>query len=107
MEKKTKIGDRCLGLVLLTIVVFLSGCTTAQKGAGVGAVGAGALGAIIGHQSGHTAEGAAIGAGIGAVTGAIVGEQMETKFCPKCGRRYTSGKIYCPTDGTKLEMVEK
>lgn len=102
-----KMKGRCVGIVLLGIVVLLTGCTTAQKGAGAGAVGGGALGAIIGHQSGHTAEGAAIGAGVGAISGAIVGEQMETKFCPKCGRRFTSSVVYCPYDGTQLQTVSK
>lgn len=86
---------------------LLVGCTTAQKGAGVGGVAGAGLGAIIGKQSGHTAEGAAIGAGAGAVAGAIIGEQLETKFCPVCGRRYTGGKQYCTVDGTELKEVQK
>lgn len=76
-----------LGLVLL-LSGLLMGCTTTQKGAGVGAaIGAGA-GAIIGYQSGRTAEGAAIGAAVGGLGGALVGEQMAIKFCPVCGTDY-------------------
>jgi len=86
---------------------LILGCTTVQRGAGVGAVAGGGVGAIIGHQSGHTVEGAAIGAGVGAVSGALIGEQMETKFCPQCGRRFTSSVEYCPYDGAILKAVDK
>jgi uncharacterized protein YcfJ len=97
---------KSLWLVLSVSVVVLGGCTTVQRGAATGAVAGGALGAIIGHQSGHTAEGAGIGAATGAVAGAIIGEQMETKFCPQCGRRFTSSVKYCPYDGTELKPIE-
>ncbi len=97
-----------LAVVLLVLVAASSvGCTTAQKGAAVGGVAGAGLGAIIGHQSGHTGEGAGIGAAVGALGGALVGEQMDTKFCPTCGKHYTSGVEYCPVDGTKLELIKK
>ncbi|MCM8774710.1 MAG: glycine zipper domain-containing protein [Candidatus Omnitrophica bacterium] len=89
---------------ILALVIF-TGCTTVQRGAATGAVAGGALGAIIGHQSGHTAEGAGIGAAAGAITGAVVGEQLEKKFCPVCGRRFTSSVEYCPYDGTELKPI--
>ena len=94
-------------LLLAGLGTFIVGCTTTQKGAGVGAVTGAGLGAIIGHQSGHTGEGAGIGAAAGAVAGALIGEQMDTKFCPVCGKRFTSGKEYCPDDGTELKIIEK
>lgn len=94
-------------LVVMLGIIFLGGCTTVQKGAAVGAAGGAALGGIIGHQSGHGAEGAGIGAAVGAIGGAIVGEQMEKKFCPRCGRRFPSSVNYCPYDGEKLKPVEK
>jgi len=93
--------------ILLLSVLLLAGCTTTQKGAVVGGAAGAGLGAIIGHQSGHTGEGALIGAGLGAVTGALVGEHLETKFCPKCGKSYTSGVKYCPVDGTELKEKQK
>jgi uncharacterized protein YcfJ len=93
--------------ILLVMLFTIVGCTTVQKGAGVGAVAGGALGAIIGHQSGETAEGAAIGAAAGAIGGALLGEQLETKFCPVCGKRYTSSVQYCPVDGTELKPIKK
>ena len=94
-------------IVLILSMVFMGGCTTVQKGTATGAVAGGALGAIIGHQSGHTVEGAGIGAAVGAVTGAVIGEKMETKFCPECGRRFTSSVESCPYDGTTLEPIER
>lgn len=94
-------------LLLLILIIGLFGCTTTQKGAGVGAVAGGALGAIIGHQSGETAAGAAIGAAAGAAGGALIGEQLDTKFCPVCGKRFTSGVQFCPDDGTELEPIKK
>lgn len=93
--------------ILLALLVSLLGCTTAQKGAGIGAVAAGGLGAIIGHQSGHAVEGALIGAGAGAAGGALIGEQLDTKFCPVCGKRFTSGVKFCPADGTELQPIKK
>jgi outer membrane lipoprotein SlyB len=93
-------------VVLILSMVFLYSCTTVQRGATTGAVIGGGIGAAIGHQSGHTAEGAGIGAAAGAIAGAIIGEQMEKKFCPKCGRRFTASVEYCPYDGEKLKLIE-
>ena len=91
--------------ILLALV--LVGCTTTQKGAGIGAAGGAVLGGIIGHQSGHGVEGALIGAGAGGVSGALIGEQMDKKFCPVCGAEYTSGVQYCAKDGTELKLKQK
>ncbi|MFQ5681280.1 MAG: glycine zipper domain-containing protein [Candidatus Omnitrophota bacterium] len=91
--------------VLLLLGVY--GCSTTQKGAGIGTVAGAGLGAIIGHQSGRAAEGALIGGLGGAATGALIGEKMDKKFCPKCGRRFTSGVKYCPVDGAELKDIEK
>ncbi len=92
---------------LFILLIVLSGCTTTQKGAGTGAaIGAG-IGAIIGHQSGATAEGAAVGAAAGGLAGALIGEQMDTQYCPVCGRRSTSGNQYCPYDGAELKPLQK
>lgn len=99
---------RILVMVALAMsLVSLLGCTTTQKGAGIGAGAGAVLGGIIGHQSGRGVEGAAIGAAAGGLTGAIVGEQMDTKFCPVCGRHYTSGVKYCPVDGAELKPLQK
>lgn len=93
--------------ILVILTLLLAGCTTAQKGAAVGGAAGAGLGAIIGHQSGHGAEGAGIGAAVGALGGALVGEQLETKFCPTCGKGFTAGVKYCPVDGTELKVKQK
>ena len=93
--------------ILLISSLSLLGCTTTQKGAGIGTLIGAGTGAIIGHQSGHTTEGALIGAVAGAAGGALVGDAMDTMFCPTCGKQYTSGVQYCPEDGTELKPIQK
>ena len=110
-------GDKmrltCVVISSILCMSFLFGCTTVQKGAGVGAVTGAGLGAIIGHQSGNAVEGALIGAGAGGLAGALIGDTMDKKqtqekFCPNCGRRFKdSDMTYCPIDGTELKVVEK
>jgi len=84
-------------------VVTANGCTTTQKGAGIGTLIGAGTGAIIGHQSGHGAVGALIGGAVGAAGGALIGEQMDVKYCPACGKSYDKSVEYCQKDGTKLE----
>lgn len=86
-------------------LLVCTGCTTVQRGAAGGAAAGGLLGAIIGHQSGETAEGALIGAAAGGVAGAVIAEKTETKFCPVCGRRFTSSVEFCPYDGAQLKPI--
>lgn len=95
-------------LTCLVIAVFLSGCTTTQKGGALGSLlGAGA-GAVIGHQTGHRTEGAVIGAAAGGLGGAAVGSKIDTtKFCPSCGKHYKTRENYCPHDGTELKTINK
>jgi len=100
-------NSRSLVFVVLSVILVFSGCTTTQKGAATGAVVGGGLGAIIGHQSGKTGAGAAVGAAVGGIGGAIVGEQLDNKFCPTCGRRFTGSVQYCPYDGTTLKNIDK
>lgn len=70
----------CLAVVL-SLMLFGTGCenrkTRAAEGAVVGSVLGAAAGGIIGHQSGSGAEGAGIGAAVGAISGAIIGSQIE------------------------------
>jgi len=95
-----------IGLALSTTVI--TGCTTTQRGAGIGAVlGAGA-GAIIGHQSGNRGAGALIGAAVGGLGGAAVGNHVsEKRFCSKCGYTTTSDESFCPKDGNALKVKSK
>jgi uncharacterized protein YcfJ len=95
-----------LGIVIISAIA-LAGCSTTQKGAGIGAGAGAVVGGIIGHQSGHDLAGAGIGAAVGAASGALIGEQMDTKFCTVCGRRFTSGVKYCPVDGAELKPIQK
>jgi uncharacterized protein YcfJ len=94
-------------VMFIIVLLGLIGCTTTQKGAGIGAIAGGALGGIIGHQSGHDGAGAAIGAVAGGLGGALVGEQMDTQFCPKCGKHFTSDVKYCLEDGSELLPIPK
>ena len=80
-----------VGSLVALAVVTANGCTTTQKGAGIGTLIGAGTGAIIGHQSGHGAE------------GALIGEQMDVKYCPACGKSYDKSVEYCQKDGTKLE----
>lgn len=74
-----------LGLSSLWVLSFLfTGCDSVknanntQKGAGIGAVAGGVLGAIIGNNTKlGTAAGAAIGAAVGGGTGALIGNSMD------------------------------
>ena len=92
-------------IVLLALMV-VSGCTTTEKAATMGALGGATVGGIIGHQSGHDLGGAAVGAAVGGLGGMVVGEHMQKKFCPVCGATYTSDTQYCPKDGTELKMKQ-
>jgi outer membrane protein OmpA-like peptidoglycan-associated protein len=74
-----------LGLSSLLVLSFLfTGCDSVknanntQKGAGIGVVAGGVLGAIIGNNTKlGTAAGAAIGAAVGGGTGALIGNKMD------------------------------
>lgn len=93
---------------LLVLAIFiLAGCTTTQKGAAIGAGTGAVIGGIIGHQSGEGPTGAAIGAAAGGLGGALIGEQMDSKFCPVCGKRFTASQKFCPADGTELKDIQK
>jgi outer membrane protein OmpA-like peptidoglycan-associated protein len=65
--------------LLLCLIFVLSACAAnkTQKGAAVGVVGGGAMGAVIGRASGNTALGAIIGASVGGTAGALIGRKMD------------------------------
>jgi len=67
-------------MIVLFAALLLSGCASlnkTQKGAAVGTVAGGSMGAIIGRASGNTALGAIIGAAVGGASGAVIGHQMD------------------------------
>jgi outer membrane protein OmpA-like peptidoglycan-associated protein len=73
-------------IAAVTVAVVLagtSGCASwgdkQKKGAGIGAAGGGAVGALIGHKTGSTARGAIIGAVVGGAAGAIIGNRMDAQ----------------------------
>jgi len=66
-------------VVLIIGALPIAGCTTTQKGAGIGAATGAVVGAIVGHQSGEEVEGAVVGAAAGAAIGAIIGDQIERR----------------------------
>lgn len=68
-----------MGAVVLLSVAVIAGCTTQQKGAGIGAGAGAVIGGVIGHQSGNTAAGVAIGAAIGGLGGYVVGDVIEER----------------------------
>lgn len=91
---------------IFCVLFVVAGCTTTQKGAGIGAAGGSVVGGIIGHQSGNGPTGALIGAAVGGAGGALIGEHMDKKFCPVCGAEYTSDVKFCPKDGTELKLKQ-
>jgi outer membrane protein OmpA-like peptidoglycan-associated protein len=74
--KNSRMG-MCLILSAAIIMSSCSSLTKTQKGAGVGVVAGGAMGAVIGKVSGNTALGAIIGAAVGGATGAVIGHKMD------------------------------
>ena len=97
-------GAKTISVGLVLMLVVLTGCTTTQKGAGIGAATGAVLGTVIGHQSGREIEGAAIGAAVGGVAGGAIGKEVgKVKFCPTCGAEYPADATYCSKDGTELK----
>ncbi|WP_416867343.1 MAG: OmpA family protein [Imperialibacter sp.] len=66
-------------IFFLCVAFLFSGCSASKtkKGAAVGVVGGGAMGAVIGRASGNTALGAIIGAAVGGTAGALIGNKMD------------------------------
>lgn len=81
-----------LALLATTLSVSSMSCSSgpnARTGTVIGALGGGALGGIIGHQSGRGLEGAAIGAGLGALGGNVIGGSQDQ-------RNYYNRRAYGP-----------
>lgn len=68
--------------VLAALSLSVASCSSgpnARTGTVLGALGGGALGGIVGHQSGRGLEGAAIGAGLGALGGNVIGGAQDER----------------------------
>lgn len=79
---KLKRTQKVISTVLVAVIVCTSfqNCsklTKTQKGAAVGAVAGGTIGALIGKKAGNTAVGAIVGGAIGGTAGAFIGRKMD------------------------------
>jgi hypothetical protein len=80
---------RFLSMTGLCAMLALSGCTSTQTGAAVGA----GTGALVGAAVTGTGRGAVAGAAIGGVAGALIGHSATPGQCvyrAPNGRRYTA-----------------
>lgn len=78
MNKTKKVAMATLALAAAVATGCAGGeLTTREKGAGIGALGGAAGGALIGSAFGRPGAGAAIGAGAGLVGGALIGDRMQ------------------------------
>ncbi|RHJ90512.1 OmpA family protein [Parabacteroides bouchesdurhonensis] len=71
---------KLLSVLLLSMSVVFSGCSTwnnTAKGTAIGVGGGTAVGAGVGALAGNTALGAIIGAAVGGTAGALIGKKMD------------------------------
>ncbi len=91
------------------IALFTVGCKTmnkTQKGAVIGTVGGGAVGAVIGKATGNTVLGAIIGATVGGVTGAIIGNKMD-KQAEEIKKSIPDAEVVRVGEGIVIEFNNK
>ncbi|GAB2701222.1 OmpA family protein [Mucilaginibacter koreensis] len=78
--KNLKLTSAIAGVAIVVSSFANTGCnsfTKTQKGAAIGGVGGGTLGAVIGKAAGNTALGAIIGGAVGGTAGAFIGRKMD------------------------------
>ncbi|MBC7641658.1 MAG: OmpA family protein [Flavobacterium sp.] len=108
-----KIAIYITGIILSLSTVFTSceavkNTNQAQRGAGIGVVAGGLLGAVIGNNvggGGNGALGAVIGAAIGGGTGAIIGHKMD-KQAREIQTAIPGAKVERVGEGIKLVLGE-
>ncbi|MEN3944053.1 glycine zipper domain-containing protein [Prosthecobacter sp. SYSU 5D2] len=89
-----------MALATVGLALTLSSCVSPyagpheRDGAVIGAVGGGALGAIIGNQSGRPLEGAAIGGALGALAGSSIGASQDRRYYHRGGYGYSRPVYY-------------
>lgn len=100
--------------VILSLSTVLTSCEAvkntnqAQRGAGIGVIAGGLLGAVIGNNiggGGNGALGAVIGAAIGGGTGAIIGHKMD-KQAREIQTAIPGAKVERVGEGIKLVLGE-
>ena len=96
-------------IVILSAIMIFSSCASlnkTQKGAGIGTVAGGAMGAVIGKVSGNTALGAIIGAAVGGATGAVIGHKMD-KQAAEIKKTVPDAKVERVGEGIVVEFSSK
>lgn len=100
---------RIICALILSAALISPGCASwnkTQKGAAVGTVTGGAMGAVIGKTSGNTAMGAIIGAAVGGAAGAIIGRQMD-KQAEEIRTKVPDAKVERVGEGIVVEFSSK
>jgi outer membrane protein OmpA-like peptidoglycan-associated protein len=108
MKKLSIIGLSSLFMfsMLFTSCDSVQNANNTQKGAGIGVIAGGVLGAIIGNNTGiGTAGGAAIGAAIGGGTGALIGNKMD-KQAREIDQALPGADVERVAEGIKLTLNE-
>lgn len=93
-------------VVLLSATMLFTSCASlnkTQKGGAIGAVGGGAMGAIIGKVAGNTGLGAIIGAAVGGATGAVIGHKMD-KQAAEIAKTVPDAKVERVGEGIVVEF---
>jgi outer membrane protein OmpA-like peptidoglycan-associated protein len=91
---------------VLSFILLFSSCASlnkTQKGGAIGAVGGGAMGAIIGKVAGNTGLGAIIGAAVGGATGAVIGHKMD-KQAAEIAKTVPDAKVERVGEGIVVEF---
>jgi outer membrane protein OmpA-like peptidoglycan-associated protein len=92
------------GIFLLTLLMLVASCKSANrrtKGAAIGAGAGAAAGALIGKRSGNTATGAIIGAAVGGTAGYLIGRYMD-KQAEEMQRDLKNAKVERVGEGIKI-----
>jgi len=92
--------------MFLSAALLFSSCASlnkTQKGGAIGAVGGGAMGAIIGKVAGNTGLGAIIGAAVGGATGAVIGHKMD-KQAAEIAKTVPDAKVERVGEGIVVEF---
>jgi outer membrane protein OmpA-like peptidoglycan-associated protein len=93
-------------VLILSSALLFSSCASlnkSQKGGAIGAVGGGAMGAIIGKVSGNTGLGAIVGAAVGGATGAVIGHKMD-KQAAEIAKTVPDAKVERVGEGIVVEF---